>query len=345
MTPEPLLAAAILDEIRRRSTIRVPMPELLRAAAAVDMTAAASVGWRGRVLAAINDLVAAGHVEVPKTSFDRTAHPPLPAYVRKPAEPSVPRRKTHRPVWHEELSWAAKLWDDKALTATDQRHLTAVNTWLSRRQGTAVPMRERSLDIFDDEKTLDTVVLGPLFAPGRLTWQLLEAFPCWPPVEQTVLGDGDWLIVENFTTYHSITGRAREAGFRGRIVWGSGNQVATRLSALADSPAPQRLWYFGDIDAGGFRVARSAARRADLLGLPPLRPARGLYRMAFERGKPRGDKANRPNGEALAWIRSWLGEQLGSDIAELVGQRNRIVQEYVGKVVLSNSIVADWFGR
>lgn len=204
-------------------------------------------------------------------------------------------------------------------------------------------MRERSLEIFHDEKVLDTVVLGPLFTPGRLTWQLLEAFPCWPPVEQTILGDGDWLIIENFTTYHSISARAREAGFQGRTVWGSGDQVATRLSALADSPAPQRLWYFGDIDAGGFRVARSAVRRADLLRLPPLRPAYGLYRMAFDGGKARNDKTNRPSGEALQWIRDWLDGQLGSAVAELVGQQRRKVQEYVGKMQLSDSAIDDWF--
>ncbi|MGV9677308.1 Wadjet anti-phage system protein JetD domain-containing protein [Nocardia sp. NPDC003482] len=269
MTTEPALAAALLAEVERHVTRRVPLAKLLVAAASVDTTAAASVGWRGRVRAAIEDLVTAGRVALPKTSYDRTAHPPLPAYVTKISEPVAPPRTIQSPVWHQELSWAAKLWDDNALTAVDRGHLVAVNKWLRRRRGPAVPMRERSLDIFDDEKTLDAVVLGPLFAPERLTWELLASYPCWPPVEQVVLGDGDWLIVENYTTYHSIAVRAREVNFQGRIIWGSGNQVATRLSKLADSPAPQRIWYFGDIDAGGFRVALSAVRRAELLGLPP----------------------------------------------------------------------------
>lgn len=343
MTREPALSAAILAEIGRHSTRRVPLQRLLVAAAAVDVTAAAAVGWRARVRGAIDDLVTAGRIELPRTSFDRSAQPPLPAYVTRVVEVSTPRRTADRPVWHQELSWAAKLWDDNALTPTEQRQLTAVNAWLSRRQAMLVPMRERSLDIFDDEKTLDTVAIGPLFAPGRLTWQLLAAFPCWPPVEQTILGNADWLVVENFTTYHSITGRAREAGFHGRIIWGSGNQVATRLSALADAPPPQRLWYFGDIDAGGFRVARSAACRADLLGLPPVRPAPGLYRMALENGKPRSDKANRPNSTALDWIAGWFGVGLGTALSELVGQRRRIVQECVGKSLLSQSAVCDWF--
>ncbi|MGV7524135.1 hypothetical protein PJM24_28935, partial [Mycobacterium kansasii] len=78
-------------------------------------------------------------------------------------------------------------------------------------------MRERSLDIFGDEKLLETRINGPLFAPGRLTLPLLETYPCWPPVNQIVSGHGDWLIVENFTTYHSISIRANQIGFDGRL--------------------------------------------------------------------------------------------------------------------------------
>ncbi|HYB37040.1 MAG TPA: hypothetical protein VEF72_15670 [Mycobacterium sp.] len=41
-----------------------------------------------------------------------------------------------------------------------------------------IPMRERSLDIFGDEKLLETRINGPLFRPGRLTFALLETYPC-----------------------------------------------------------------------------------------------------------------------------------------------------------------------
>lgn len=65
--------------------------------------------------------------------------------------------------------------------------------------------------------------------------------------------------------------------------------------------------------------------------------------MAFEGGKPRSDKANSPNQDALAWIQGWLGGRLGDDIAELIRQRSRIVQEHVGREVLSRTELVEWF--
>lgn len=79
------------------------------------------------------------------------------------------------PVWHAELRWADELYDHDRLTAADQRFLTTINAWLSRRRGVQVPLRERSLQIFDDEKLLETRVSRPLFAPDRLTLDLLLA--------------------------------------------------------------------------------------------------------------------------------------------------------------------------
>lgn len=341
-----MLAAAIQADLESHPNVRVPVHRVLVAAAAVDRTAAATVGWRSRVLDAIADLVERGAIRLPKTSWDRTASPALPAYVEKITAAPEGRSVTSRPVWHADMSWAARLSDRGELGETDRRRLTAVNAWLPTRTGTTVPMRERSLDIFDDEKVLDTVVLGPMFAPGRLTWQLLEMFPCWPPVDQTILGDTDWLVIENYTTYRSIARRAGEMDFDGRIIWGSGNQVSTRLSALSEAPKPQRCWYFGDIDAGGFRVAKTAARRAELLELPALTPARGLYRLALAHGKQHEDEPKRLAGDtALEWIRSWAGGALGDELATVVERRRRIVQEYVGQVVLAATSTDSWFGE
>ncbi|MEU6559887.1 Wadjet anti-phage system protein JetD domain-containing protein [Nocardia nova] len=346
MTREPALAAAILRAIDDQPNVRVPVQTLLASAAAVDRTAASSVGWRARVLVAINDLSGQGKIRLPKTSWDRSGAPALPMYIDKVVATPGRRPSLARPVWHFEMSWAAQLWDRGELSETDRRYLIAINAWLPRRTGTLAPMRERSLEIFDDEKVLDTLTIGPLFTPKRLTWQLLAAFPCWPPVEQTVLGDGDWLVIENYTTYHSVVHRAAEgdAKFGGRIIWGSGNQVATRLSALADTPNPQRCWYFGDIDAGGFRVARSAAKRAEQLGFPRLTPARGLYHLALEHGKQRADPSSRKPSEAsLEWIRTWTGGQLGHGLATTVRLRHRIVQEHIGRIVLATTTADDWF--
>jgi hypothetical protein len=341
---EPAIAAAIARAVAASRPRRVPLQDLLVAAASVDRTAAAAVGWRARILVAITALADEGAIELPRTRMDRTAQPPLPAYVTRPAA-ERPQRQSHSSVvWHADLAWAAELDDRGTLSPAERRFLVVVNTWLPRRRGIRVPLRERSLDLFGDEKVLEKWVLGSLFAPRRLTFELLETYPCWPPVEQTRLGSGAWLLVENYTTYRSISDRAEQLDFDGRIVWGSGNQVGTRLSALvATTPPPGRCWYFGDIDAGGVRAARLAVTRAAELGLPPLAPARGCYRLALHHGTARQSGRTPPAADAVTWARAWFGGVLGDDAVDVLVAKQRIVQEYVGVEVLAGTVLADWF--
>jgi hypothetical protein len=340
---EPAIAEALARAVAEFRVRRVPLkPVLLVAAASVDRTAAVSVGWRARVLAALTDLAEAGVVTLSKATLDSDV-PPLPKFVTRRAEPARSRAPVAAVVWHLELSWVDDLDRAGELGVAERRFLTAVNAWLPRRRGVVVPMRERSLEIFSDEKELERWVLGPLFGPGRLSVEELDCFPCWPPVEQTVLGDGDWLVIENYTTYVSVSRRAADLGFTGRIVWGSGNQVGTRLSALATTGAtrPARCWYFGDVDAGGFRVARLAVARAAELGLGQVMPARGLYGLAVRHGIRR--EVGRGSGETVEWARCWLGGELGERAAEILRAGERIVQEHVGTEVLGETGLVDWF--
>jgi hypothetical protein len=159
-------------------------------------------------------------------------------------------------------------------------------------------------------------------------------------VEQRVFGPGTWLIVENFTTYTSLHRAA--FGFDGRIIWGAGMQAATRLTALAASgERPSECRYFGDIDAGGFRAARTATERAERLGFPPLLPARGLYAEATRHRRQRG--RSRLGAEASSWVRQWLGGDLGDAAAEIAAAGERIVQERVSTEVLRGFGVDRWW--
>jgi len=138
----------------------------------------------------------------------------------------------------------------------------------------------------------------------------------------------------------SIARPAAETAFDGRIVWGSGSQVGTRLAALTAAGEKRegaQLWYFGDVEAGGFRVARSAQLRADEYRLGILMPATGLYRLALERGRRRAvEKDARPaSPRTLAWAREWLPATLGDACAEIAETGLRIVQESVGREVLA----------
>lgn len=345
MTPEPALTAALRNAIATYPNRRVPLTVLLKAAAAVDTTGAASIGWRDRLLQVIDHLADEGEITSARTKFDRSGSPALPEFVTCATQPPTqPKPRPTRPVWHADLAWAAELNDQGALTKAQLTFLAAINTWLPQRRGLDVPLRERSLEIFGDEKYLEIWVSGPLFAHGRLSLELLQTYLCWPQVERLNLGAGYWLIVENYTTYHCLALRAAELGFDGQIIWGAGTGVSTRLAALALEPhRPRRIFYFGDIDVPGIRIARSAVTRAQDLGFAAVCAATGLYHLTATHGHAREGEKERRHPAVLDWAQNWIGGTTGAAVREVLSLGQRIVQETVGTERLSLTAVDDWF--
>lgn len=335
------LAGAMADAVESAPRRKVPLSALLAAAAAVDRTAATSVNWRPRIASAIDELARLQLVELPRTRWDASADPPLPSYVTRPASSARPTTQRETIVWHLDLAWVAELEATGKLRAAERRFLADVNTWLQRREGCQVaPQRERSLDVCGDEKALDRWVFTPLFGPGRLSYEMLRCRPCWPPVHQVVLGPGPWLVIENWTTYITLADAARDSGWKGRLIWGAGNQVGTRLTSLAATESrPSDLWYFGDIDTAGFGIARTASTRATSLGINQTRAARDLYRACFDAGVPRQTAKRAPDDLGL-WTREWLGGDLGRRTAGFIAEGQRIVQETVGVEHLASMDVA-----
>src|SRR6266566_5040143 len=88
---------------------------------------------------------------------------------------------------------------------------TAISRFLRvRTAAPIVPSRERSLELFDDEKRLEQLARTDWFGPDRLRLEQLRCEPVAPPFAWQPLGDADnrddgsvLLAVENHTTYHT----------------------------------------------------------------------------------------------------------------------------------------------
>lgn len=351
MNPTSAFLGRLLEGWPRR---RVTLDELWGLLDQADPASQLSVRRRSLLASALGDLAEAGAVALPsQRSFDRSQHPPLPKFVTMPAaagagDAAPASRSQSRIVWHPALSWVPQA----ALTPAQQDVMVRVDRWLHRCEDPGVvPVRERSLEIFDDEKALDRIERTSLFAPGRLSLALLRCRRVVPRFVWERVGSGGLLlVVENCDTFDSLVealreppgggpGRRRLAEHRvGSVGWGAGAAFEASVRSIATLPVT-RVRYFGDLDEAGLRIPAAAAATARADGLPEVLPAAGLYSALLRLGHPQAGQRKVTAGTA-ATLCGWLDERHRVTAGELLRSGQRLAQEAVGAGYLHRYL--DW---
>ncbi len=317
--------ATALEEWPRR-TIR--LEELWTVWDGADPTSTGRAGRRADLAAVVGELADAGLVTVSGTR-DRTVTPELPTRLTLPTpEPSASAATLALgTAWRPELAWAATA----RLTVGQVQHLRRVNSWLRdhAHERDQLPLRERSLQILGHEKTLDRLLATGLFAPDRVTLELLRTFRTHPPLPHVRVGSGRvLLVVENDNTFHSLRAVLTEnPGPVGVIAWGAGGAFEASVRSVSDLPEVTCVCYFGDLDADGLRIPRNAAATAVTEGLPAVLPAVGLYRRLLATGAA---QAGQPaiGGDTAADLTAWLAaDDVAPHVAGLLTSGHRIPQE------------------
>ncbi|MCP3785276.1 DUF2220 domain-containing protein [Micromonospora sp. A3M-1-15] len=332
LTPRATRLAAELEAWGRRT---VTLDELWTLYARADPASATRVSRRTDLAAAVAALTAAG-VLTPSKATDRTAAPPLPVRLTlPPPAASVSASQLARQVpWRPELAWAASA----RLTVGQVGLLQAVNGWLrDRGRGTdIVPTRERSLELFGYEKTLDAVLGTTLFGAGRLSLDLLRTFRAHPPLPVRTISDGHvLLVVENADTFDTLRRvLSSTAGHAvGQIAWGAGGAFEASVLSIAELTTVRDIAYFGDLDADGLRIPASAARTAAEERLPAVRPAHGLYHLLLSHGVPQSGQPS-VDAKAVGPLVAWLGTEAAAPAEALLTAGMRIPQEALTGTVL-----------
>ena len=199
-----------------------------------------------------------------------------------------------------------------------------------------VPIKERSLQIFGDEKRLDALLGSALFREGRLderrdlrcevvgvplAWKRGPADAAAQPI----------LVIENAATWHSYGRWNAQRGRFSAVVYGDGNRFADGIRYLVDIVAelggPRRVLYFGDLDPQGLVIPQEASSRAHRLGLPAVEPHLWSYRQLMTLSAGRGQPwEGEPPSSTLC---DWLGE-CAEPARQLFSAGRRLAQEHVG---------------
>jgi hypothetical protein len=308
---------------------RVPLLDLWGMLDKADPASATDSRRRTILADLLKELSRVGLIKLPSPkSYDRTERPHLPKFVTvvRPAPASPVRQET---VWHPELAWVP----GARLIPSQLDQLVTINRWMFReRDELVVPLRERSLEIFGDEKALDQLLLTSLFAADRLSLHALRARRAVPRMLTRTVGDGDLvLVVENSDTFDSLVQTLRERPGRvGVVGWGAGTGFEASILSLEDLDRPvSAIRYFGDLDKVGLRIPANASELAVRSGLPPVLPAFELYDALLHVGRPQPGQP-KLTGPATRHLVRWLEPIHRDRVSQLLDAGQRLAQEAVG---------------
>jgi len=301
-------------------------------------------GEQRKTLRSILDaLVLENLVEVPKSEglWDRSALPHLPNWVTR-------RRPRAVKEYAEEMIWTPEL---KFLTSgrepADSPWLM-VDAWLKKTRGKMLlrkPVKERSLDIFGDEKALDELLRKRPFKEGLISLDILQCYYVPEPIPWEPGPSGsenlDGLCIENPTTYDTVVKFNKQAGLWGYVAYGRGNGFASAVEGivpLMERYGHSRLLYFGDADLEGVEIACRGSRRLTAVGkILELDPR--LYRLLSKHGK----KAPAGSGGALSVGAMQLISKAGlEELVQIFEENLRIAQEWVGFAELNSLLEASF---
>lgn len=235
-------------------------------------------------------------------------------------------------AWESELSFctAARL----LVAFEDVRRL---DTFLKEggRSKLLVPIKERSLDIFGDEKRLDELYRGSaLFDEGRLTLMALRCFVVPEPLPWARGPDPTkpLIVLENVATWDSYRRWNQQHALFGAVVYGGGDRFREGVQYLAtifaELDGEREVFYFGDLDGAGLRIPRCASDRAVAAGLPPIQPHLWSYRELLRKAPVVTTDNDLPTDEMdrdCAWLKD-----LAEPARSIIRSGQRLAQEHVG---------------
>jgi hypothetical protein len=282
------------------------------------------------LLQVLEELAADGALTLPaRGSWERVGHPALPLWVALVRErEEVPMDDFSAVPWVPELGFWPELKPAQLVVAK------AVNKFLLRRRGglTLVPIKERSLEIFGDEKKLDAMRSGNSLFSGRLSLEALGAFvvPLPLPYRIAPAPGQPVLVVENHNSYWSFGEWNQRALRYSAVVYGAGEAFRSTGAALGQVLREVEgvgALYLGDLDPKGIGIPLDFNRTA-AADEPKVAPALEWYAWLLANGHQREKAECQGVPDEVAG--AWLGVELGAALGGLWRAGRWIPQETLG---------------
>ena len=335
----------LIESAQGRS--RIDQEALWRALHAVHPEITVTTSARSKLRELIDALVHHGLAELPRgrDGWDNSSAPPLPQWLRLCSRPRQREKRDLRKVpWAPELRFLAGARID-----LDSDALLQLQGFFAKggRNLPVVPIKERSLHIFGDEKRLDSLYSSSaVFGTGRLTLEQLRCTVVPEPLgwKRGPMAEGAIVVLENAATWHSFCRWNELIRQFSAVVYGGGNRFTESVTSLHEIAREvggiHEVVYFGDLDSAGLSIPQRASRRAVESGLPPVQP----YRLGYQWLLQSGGAVDDPDAVPDRQLCDWLGD-LAEAAWSVVSVRKRIPQERIGWEFLQHQSAATEISR
>ena len=336
------------DRLGRHLRRTIRLEALWTAFAAVYEDLPSGPERRKWLLAVLEELAGRGDIVLPVRhgrQWDRTSEIALPAAVSMAAPQSEDDTRTpwRQFPWHPCLQWVFQL---RSLSPDHFAFLKCVNKglvegWFEQPEC----FKYRSLQLTGDEKRLESLASGSLFAQGCLTLEMLGCLPeSLPLATEHLSSEPSMLVFENaapFMLARRIAAGSAKPLF-GRLAWGAGTQVLKAVCYFPMiRPTVTEIFYVGDLDAAGMRIAADLQRASTSI---PVRPATRFHQAMLESaaclGAEDGWATKDKQGGIADAVVSFLASELRQKVAEMIRHGRRIPEESLSHATMTSLLVA-----
>ncbi len=220
-----------------------------------------------------------------------------------------------------------------------------------------IPLKERSVDVFGDEKELDRLINGSSIVKSNLILERLGCFKVTPPLIHScqevetagiagtnISGSSQKiLILENFSSYWSFESWNKTSHYFYQIVYGAGflfQQAHEFLEKITAELSDPEFYYLGDLDYSGIIIPNQTNEVRKEWGLPAIKPLLGVYSWLINNGiQAEGVRTTKKEmNKCKLFLNDWFDADidLALKLFCLIQSGKRIAQENFGYRQLCN---------
>lgn len=275
-----------------------------------------------------------------KKLYDCSALPELPLWVKQPPKGKVQSFSPQKHLWSPELVFFAS----RSHLPNHEAWL-AIDSWLKENRNKnliALPLKERSYQIFGDEKALDSLKKTKPFINGLITLKTLKTFSVYEPLPTENGPPSEELrpalVVENHTTHWTLAEWNKKSGRYSHVVYGGGNRFSAGWEWLVSDLRDFRfseIKYFGDIDKAGFDIANRSKASIERASGFSMSLDVDLYSLALDASGivfGNGVEIEREHYDLL----SGLPDELAIKVEYLFAHKLRVPQEALNMDILNS---------